>query len=207
MTHAEYIEFDPATHTYRVGGKIWPGVNDLLKEAGLIDTRWYTPEAAERGRVAAACIALDLRGELDEATVDPVVAPYLAAARKFVREHGLRAKLVEHRVASMTYEFCGTLDAFGRINRSAYSRHDNALIDWKCGVYQPWHLIQLAMYATALRTTVATYSRLVVELRDDGDYKLHPDSRPWESAKVAAAVAELSLYRRNKLGHSARFDD
>ena len=44
------IQFDEAAHVYTVAGVERPSVTQILKDAGLIDTTWYTDEARQRGR-------------------------------------------------------------------------------------------------------------------------------------------------------------
>ena len=43
------ITFDPVLHEYRHNGIIIPSVTQILKEAGYINSDWYSAEARDRG--------------------------------------------------------------------------------------------------------------------------------------------------------------
>ena len=58
---------------------------------------------------------LDDQDDLDEASVEVDVAPYLAAYRKFRAEVRPEILLNEHRVYHKTWNYCGTLDRVMRI--------------------------------------------------------------------------------------------
>ena len=79
--------FDPATHSYYRDGARIPGVTEVLREAGMLTDHSRTdPFYAERGTLVHEAIALDLRGELDEESVDQEIRPYLESARMAYRQ-------------------------------------------------------------------------------------------------------------------------
>ncbi len=92
-------------------------VTEALKLAGLINTRYFTKEACDRGSaVHAAAHYLD-EGDLDESTVDPRVRPYLEQYERWAREQvGLEVLACEEEVVHPTYGYAGRLDRRVRLN-------------------------------------------------------------------------------------------
>ena len=151
-------------HVYRdETGAEWPGVTGTLKSAGLIDARWFDEYSRTRGEYVHLACAMDDRGELDEASLDPVIRPYVEAWRAFRRESGCVMVAVEELVYNPILRYAGTLDWRGRLN----GRH--AIIDRKTGPCQPWTGLQLAAYAAPFNEP---HDRYGIQLKDDGRYKL-----------------------------------
>ena len=46
------IEFRPETHQYFVEGVEYPSVTSMLKDAGLVDDRWFTDPVQEKPKPA-----------------------------------------------------------------------------------------------------------------------------------------------------------
>jgi len=68
---------------------------------------------------------------LDEDTLDPVIAPYLEAWRRFKRESGFVVERSEVPMASSVYRYAGKPDVIGNfpqanIKRAAVELHDDA---------------------------------------------------------------------------------
>ena len=107
------LTFDEPRHSYAWNGVVVPSVTQII--SAVLGDRY--PEtaavkfASDRGTTVHETIALDLAGNLDEASVDPQVAPYLAAARLFMRECDFQPTRWEERLYSSQYGFAGTVDA------------------------------------------------------------------------------------------------
>ena len=81
------VDFDEATHTYRLDGVPVEHVTGVLAAEGLVDLA-AIPEAtlewkASVGRAAHRATQLDDLGRLDESSVDDIVRPYLVGYRKW----------------------------------------------------------------------------------------------------------------------------
>ena len=72
------IVLDEATHTYRVGGIVYPSVTQIIDPAHFGD-EWY----ATRGTYIHQMIEMHVKGTLDEENLDPQLRPYLDAFKKF----------------------------------------------------------------------------------------------------------------------------
>ena len=65
------FEFDEMDHIYRIDGQIIPSITQILKSSGIADTRYYTPQTAERGTaVHEACQFYD-EDDLDMESIAP----------------------------------------------------------------------------------------------------------------------------------------
>lgn len=142
-----------------------PRVSAILKDAGLIDTRWFTDEVRDRGTaVHAACHYLD-EGDLDETTIDPVVQPYLEAYKRFQRDASGH---------DWTWIECPQQDPLGQY-RGTPDRilccRPRALWDLKTGCHFAWHKYQLASYVNMLDDPYS-YRRFGLYLKKDATYQV-----------------------------------
>lgn len=177
--HGE-IEFDTATHRYSVNGRDVPSVTQALKAARLIDFSMIPQavllHAAQRGRLVHLALEYLDRGELDEETLDPQIAGYVEAGKRFYRESGFVVDRIECRIYNPTWGYAGTFDRTGWLGKQ------DTVLDWKTGLSLPAHELQLIGYALALPEP-RKYRRLSVGLNDDGTYRMHE----YEAAKFDRA--------------------
>jgi len=160
-------------HVYAVDGLQTPGVNEILKGAGLVDDQWFTEQSRYRGSVVHALCHFDSEGDLDESWVDEQenatdLHGYLAAHRKFKKETGFVAQVCEEQIYHSTLNYCGTLDERGVIG------HDSkkpCLADIKSGAVSRVTRYQLVAYLGSFPDAWA-WTRLAVGLRPDGTYNL-----------------------------------
>lgn len=175
------VSFDAAAHRYTLAdGTELPSVTTILKAQGLIEDRWFTDAARLRGDyVHLACRMLD-DDELDEATLDPAIAPYVQAYRAFVALTQPDWTYIEHRVCDPLLGYAGTLDRAGVV------QGQRLLLDLKSGGLYPSVGPQTAAYRRCLPEP-HTWSRAALQLREDGTYVLHPlTDRTDESTFLAA---------------------
>lgn len=189
------IEFDEVAHRYVVGGVERPSVTQVIYQAGLIDDRWWSEEARNRGKaVHIACHYLD-EGDLDIESVDEAHRLYVRAWERFKADARFTPKLIEHRIFHPTYGYCGTLDRTGTIEGGA-----TILLDIKTGLAERWHGIQLAGYANSFDKP-GRFRRLTVLLRRDGTYKVHEYSATeyrdhWNTFRACLAISNFKQEAR-----------
>ena len=161
--------FDEAAHTYTVEGVVLPSVTQVLQDVGVIDYGFIPREERERylqrGRAVHLATELDDAGELEEESVVPAIAGFLAAWRRFRSESGFVPELIEYRSYNPSLGYAGTLDRSGKIGQSLY------LLDIKTGHSPWWVAIQLAAYCYFFNRPLL-YRRIAVEVHDDGTYKV-----------------------------------
>jgi hypothetical protein len=190
------IELDEATHAYRVDGARWPGVTEILRP--LTSFEGIPPDVlarkADLGRRVHFACQLDDEDDLDESSVEPDVAPYLEAWRRFLRESGARVVYNEMRVANMIHGYAGTLDNVLEIGGARW------LVDKKTAIATPRAAgPQTAAYLRALAAPHVTRPditlRAVVRLRPDGTFRFDPRNDPNDWSTFLAC---LTLYRFNE---------
>lgn len=189
------LRFDEAEHRYYLDGRRLPSVTQVLEDVGIIDYSKIPHEtretALERGRVVHLLTELDDLDELDESTVDPQLAGYLEAWRRFRCETGFTPELIEHRQANAQYGFAGTLDRTGRFRGATVVD----IADLKTGTAPAWTRWQMAAYASFFPTP-RTYRRYAVELHNDGTYAVPFvfEGRDW-SADFNGFLSCLNVFR------------
>ena len=187
------IDFDEDAHAYTLDGAPVPSVTEII--SGALDgakKKSYPPGSAERGRNVHLACEYDDVGDLDDDTLDPSLAGYVAAWRRFKREYEPAWIGIEARVGSRTYSYAGTLDRLARIGVGA--EHRVTLLDIKSGRETREHALQTAGYAIAYEETtgVRVERRGCVYLTRDGDVSVrwHGD----EALDRAAFVACRTLF-------------
>jgi hypothetical protein len=142
-------------------------------------------------------------GDLDMATVDPVLAPYLDAWIRFRQEKHFRPTVLETAIYHPQYGYAGTLDRIGVVDVA--EGRGLVLLDIKTGdssMAGP----QTAAYAEAWTAShagtpadaaLAPLHRWTVQLHDDGRYILtvHTSRKDW---RIFLAALELYIYARSR---------
>lgn len=171
------IDFDEATHTYRVGGQVRPSVTQILRP--IVDFSAVPPGVlqakSDLGVRVHRATELDDADDLEESSVGDDVRPYLQAWRDYLRDTGAVVLLSEGRVYNPGANYCGTLDRVLDIDGAEW------LVDIKTSA-QVHRAVgpQTAAYEQALGWR-GPLRRGVVQLRPDGSYRfreLH-DPRDW----------------------------
>lgn len=175
------IEFDAATHRYRLDGQPVPSVTQVLDPYTGLEfvNADLLRRAAEFGSHVHEACHLFNQGALDTATLDPALAPYVAAWSSFLEDSDATVLLSEHRVASRKLGFAGTLDTIVWWGKS------KRLVDIKTSAGVPKTVgPQTAAYATAYReqTGEALKHRYCVQLKENGKYALRKldDPQDWQ---------------------------
>lgn len=182
--------FDAEAHVYARSGQAIPGVTDVIQQlenfAGIpASTLEY---ASARGRAVHLATQLWDEGDLDEEALDPVIAPYLQAWKRFRSETLFTFDSIETIVYNQTWDFAGTLD------RAGYYSGYGAILDIKTvAQLSPVTGVQLAAYDLAHRTSYQDERRrFACQLRPDGTYRL----REYEDSEdVHTFLAALVLHR------------
>lgn len=184
------IEFDAATHVYRVNGVVVPSVTQILAVLSDGAKQFYTKESRDRGRAVHAAIDLLHDGDLDESSIDARVLPYLEAYRCFLLDSGYLSVGRECVAHSDIHGYCGTLDALGSFV-SGY-----ALLDIKTGSIPATVGAQTAAYWTAWNESrgVPMIDRYCLNLTKTG-YKLVKLKREDFNRDFAVFLNALKLWK------------
>jgi hypothetical protein len=207
-THAKEagVDFDEAAHTYTLpvsyAGKVGQGarvesVTGVLKDNTLVDYQFCSLLARERGSAAHEAIHFFVEGDLDRSSVDPIVAPYVDAAERFLQDLEAEPVMAEAIVFSSLYGYAGKLDLLCYLR----GRKRLAVIDWKTGAVPPATALQLAGYAGAWHemTGEPVIDRIAVQLTPSHSvpYKEHPFTDRGDLSVFRGAAAVTNWRRRN----------
>lgn len=192
------FEFDPEHHVYRVDGKVLPSVTQII--APLYDFSMVREEllelARERGSAVHIACELDDQGDLDEASVDPRIRPYLEGWRRFRYDNEFEVESIEERLQHPIHGYAGTLDRVGIL------KGKRILLDIKTtSALHPAVGVQLAGYldARTLANPVQLITRrYAIQLRRDGTYRLQPYDRPDDRAVFQSL---LTIHRFRERGN------
>lgn len=158
------LEYDAVGHRYTLDGTEVPGVTRVLWDV-LVCSDWAASEAALwRGSVVHSCCELDDLDTLDEATVDPEAAGYLAAWRRFKSEMRPVVLAIEEPHLSVVHRFAGRPDRVMLVNDR------KMVVDLKSGAVGVVTGIQLAAYCEL----TGCVERAAVRLTADGRYSVRP---------------------------------
>lgn len=175
MLNDPRLVFDEVAHRYTLDGRELISVTTALREAGMVDTRFYNEEARLRGQYVHKCIALFAEGDLDERSVDPIVLPYFEGFRAFLADTKVTLEHVEKQVCDPALGYAGTLDAIGIWPASPGHTTRRTLFDWKSGFFPPMAGPQTAGYLRCARDWYPAGTRIAragLHLRGDGTYRL-----------------------------------
>ena len=110
-------------------GKHYPSVTTILTDLGFYGkaSQYFTEESRQRGTFVHKLVNLHLNDDLEEATLDPQLKPYLSSWIKFESDSGLALIDSEVYLINDIYGFGGTYDLRAIIN------DELSLIDIKTG--------------------------------------------------------------------------
>ena len=157
------MNFDPALHEYSDGGVIIRSVTQILKAAGLIDDRWFSEEARDRGSAVHTLCERYAHGvRFDNAGRPLASLQYVNAFVAFVSEFGVYAidteTIIEGNIDG--HRYAGKYDLLAEIQGK------RVLIDIKTGAKAKWHPVQLAAYAMQAKP----HSAMDLYLKANGKY-------------------------------------
>jgi hypothetical protein len=176
MIEPSGIQYDDATHIYRVSGRVCLNVTAVWKASGFdpyeLVPRRQVEGKAQLGKVVHAVAAMDELGTLDESSVAPEAAPYLASLRRFRAAKKPKMQQVEQIVYSARWQYIGRYDWVGLIDGVL------SLVEWKITTkLSPVFGLQLAAYQNARdeHERAKIKRRYVLQLQPDGSMpKLEP---------------------------------
>jgi hypothetical protein len=169
-------------HTYQDAetGRIIPdSCTGLVKKLGFSDpSPFYTEYGRNRGTLAHKVARLFLEGDLDEETVDPVLAPYFHAVLSFLVDTGFVVTRSEFILYSEKWDFAATVDFEGYYPVAPSILY---LGDWKTGTMMDWVRYQLILEKIALGEH---RQRIGVNLKGNGKYKAKHFDNPLDEQEV-----------------------
>ena len=115
------LTFDKEAHIYRWNGEIVPSVTQILKPLSALSygtiPSAVLAHAADRGTAVHNATWFYDQDDLDESTLDPEVAPYVAAYIEWRKVSGFEIETIETPVYSERLRYAGTPDRVVRKGR------------------------------------------------------------------------------------------
>jgi hypothetical protein len=164
-------------------------VTQALTEAGFIDGRWFTDDAAERGAAVHETVHQFYAGS-SRTDTDPEIVPFVAAFALFLQQCPMAVEASEERVFDPLTGYAGTLDLRGRLGEQ---KAGTDLIDIKTGHVPGWVGYQTAAYARLVETRPVR--RWALNLRADGTYRLLPLVKRTDEKVFLAALTVAQAKR------------
>lgn len=159
-----------------------PHVTEILARAGLVDATWFTDYARERGRrVHLGTQFVDEGISFDWTGLPPDVVPRVRTYQKFLDDVRPEVLSIEEQVVNEALRYQGTLDRRVRIDGV------EGIIDIKPPSREPWHRLQLSMYAGCFTRPMKRWNLYLSDER----YQLteHKDRSDWDVAKACITLA------------------
>lgn len=189
MNRVSQLRFDEGAHLYTLEGAPVPNVTTILDGVGIgeiVGVNGAVLEAARaRGTaVHAACADFD-RGGLDITSYPQACFPYIEAYIKFTQDTGFEPTLIECKVLSEKYGYCGTLDRVGDLQGVETE------IDLKTGSVGPAAGPQTAAYSEGADESYGIRpKRRFALVLNPGRYELVPltDPNDWKIFMAALTV-------------------
>ena len=145
-TQEKILTFNQENHEYKEDGVIIPSVTQCIKKAGLIDLSFVEKELLEYksdiGNKIHKTTELHDQGNLDEATLHPLLAGFLQAWKKFILDYHFIPLHLELKKVHPLYKYAGMIDRIGTI----IDEKTIAQIDIKTGVHHHSYAIQSGGY-------------------------------------------------------------
>ncbi len=158
------ITLDEATHTYRVDGRVVRSVTQVLADAGMVDTRFFTEEGRDRGHKVHMITEMYDEGSLIEHKVPDDLKGYLRAWQKFL--HDTKAVVVE--TEKMVY--CPTLNYAGQFDKILEWNGRDWIADIKGHTSVASERVQTAAYANC-KANPLPLDRVAIHLLPNGKYR------------------------------------
>ena len=162
------------SHRYTVDGEEVPSVSELTRfitrELYSDAPQYVLEQAAKRGTtIHKATEALDKFGNVE---VDSEIAPYVQAYINFIKEVNPEWSKIEWAINNGNL-YAGTLDRYGKVKGVP------AIIDIKStknisGLHKIAYTAQLNLYRMALPEETKVEALYILQLKQDGTYKLIP---------------------------------
>jgi len=183
MKKKQNLDFDEATHTYRLGDRVLPNVTSIL--TAIFGTEpWYKDWYANRGKAIHLAINLLVQNKLDYKSLDPRIEPRIVAFERFLKDSQYQVWHSELMYYHPVWYYAGTIDLI------LWDPIKSKLIlaDIKSS-FEPKSYLQNGGYSIMwdYHNKKKVWKSCIVQLKDDGMYDLKwvPDQKEAERLFLA----------------------
>lgn len=192
MENKTPIIYNDEDHSYWNGPIRIPGISELLKYWGYIDSTYYNEEARDRGTLIHNLIADFLNGGQEYmGHTDKEITERIHAFNAFVIAKGFKPTQIEAIQFSETSNIACRIDLIGTFNEAPIP----CIIEVKCGARAAWHNLQSA--CQALCSGIFPIRRFALYLKADGKFDLREHNKRVE-IQVVQALAAAYWYNKQE---------
>lgn len=163
------LVFRASDHSYRVGDTELISVTTVLKEAGLIDTTWFTDESRLRGTTVAIATKLAEESDLDLDKLNDDCRGPVDAWERFKVETGFVVAHAEYGAFNRQLGLACRIDRLGCFTSTTVGQ-GTWILELKTGTAAAWHWLQLAGQSECVDGVCQVG---VVYLKPDGGYTFY----------------------------------
>ncbi len=166
------LTFDPATHTYRLDGKVIPSVTQVLRGAGIIHVSDFCTGPERGSLVHRACALLDMGMDDELQVLDglPEILPYLEAWQQLKGDVWPSGEQDFTKIEAPGYITLSHGSIAGTPDRVTGS---NYIFDIKTGAWQWGYDVQLVAYRHIEGKHITELSGVQLTPGVGAGYKLH----------------------------------
>ena len=139
------ITFEEEGHRYFDGDRELVSVTRVLQDAGLINTDYFLPKHAHRGKMVHRACMMEAQGILAPQSLDPQIVGYVQAWRRFLSDLNATIIKLEYFTAERDMGYAGRID----LKMAVPGRPAPIIVDIKSGSPSSWHKIQIGAYLRA----------------------------------------------------------
>jgi len=168
----------------------YPSTTEVLK--AHIGTDWFTEESAARGDAVHSGASAYTQG-LFVPSLQPEWQGWLDSAKRWIDQTVDKVILVETRLISVKYGYCGKPDLIAVLRGNNF----NTLCDFKTGAaVERWWSLQNASYRHLAKEDkgIITKNGISVRLKPDGSGGLASDCLPYQAC-LNVFLSELNSFK------------
>jgi len=185
--HTEGLEFNEEKHLFTVDGVVKRSVTQVLKDCGLVNTKFFTEQGRENGSRRHLVTELYDRNTLDWGTVDPEDLPYLEAWITAKEQLKIEIKFIEQKMYHPVLGYAGIVDRLCLVDRQP------TVLDIKTGSPMPATKLQLPLYGLMVET-LTPIKHLIIYLKANSRFTpVWVDKKDQFVAMGAARVSEWKV--------------
>lgn len=199
------MQFDEATHTYTLNGRVVPSVTQILLQ--VVDFSMVSDEVLARkcaiGKALHECIHYDHDGSLDEDSIDASVQPYFDGWRKFVVDAGrsLDITAAEKPMASTKYGYGCTPDIWGVLDGvPAVIELKSSTVIHPAVALQTAAQVEVLIENSFLPDRASKVLRFALQLKPNGKYTVKEFTSPGDFGVFIALRSVWGWKAQHKLG-------
>lgn len=182
------LEYEDKTHTYTLDGTVIKSVTQLLQDVGLMSSKFYTVEGADKGKRRHLVTELYDKEVLDWESVMEEDLPYLQGWIDFKKDYNVKIQAIEQRMYHPLLGYAGTIDRLAEVNNIP------TVIDIKTGAKNKDNELQLILYGLMVENTDLKPKLMTVYLKKNSKYAV--EEYDYRNERTAMSVIRVNHWKK-----------